>query len=135
MGIFNKGSNSKPTDSSRTTIISEGSFISGELKFKGSVHIDGEVEGSIMCENVVTVGKNGKVRGKISAEKIIINGYVEGNADCNSVEILSGGKFTGEITYNEITIEPKGIFEGTVKLKTGKIKSIKEAKEENEATG
>ncbi|SNZ06321.1 protein CcmA, bactofilin family [Persephonella hydrogeniphila] len=133
MGIFNKGDNIKPsTNSSGTTIISEGSRISGELRFNGSVHIDGDVEGNIFCEKVVTVGKKGKVKGKITAEKIIINGYAEGEADCSYVEILSGGKFVGEITYNEITIEPQGVFEGNLKLKTGKIKNIKEVKTGNE---
>ena len=133
MGIFNKGNNTKSTTTnSGTTIISEGSLISGELKFNGSVHIDGEVEGNIFCEKVVTVGKKGKVKGKITAEKIIVSGFVEGDADCTSIEIISGGKFIGEITYNEITIEPQGVFEGNLKLKTGKIKKINGAKAENE---
>ncbi|WP_293445923.1 polymer-forming cytoskeletal protein [Persephonella sp.] len=133
MGIFNKGDNPKSTAAnSGTTIISEGSHISGELKFNGSVHIDGEVEGNIFCEKVVTVGKKGKVKGKITAEKIIVSGFVEGDADCTSIEIISGGKFVGEITYNEITIEPQGVFEGNLKLKTGKIKKINGAKAENE---
>ncbi|WP_456465840.1 bactofilin family protein [Persephonella sp.] len=133
MGIFNKGDNPKSTaTNSGTTIISEGSHISGELKFNGSVHIDGEVEGNIFCEKILTVGKKGKVKGKITAEKIIVSGFIEGDAECTSIEIISGGKFIGEITYNEITIEPQGIFEGNLKLKTGKIKKINGAKAENE---
>jgi len=133
MGIFNKGDNPKSTAvSSGTTIISDGSRISGELKFNGSVHIDGEVEGNIFCEKILTVGKKGKVKGKITAEKIIVSGFVEGDAECGSIEIISGGKFVGEITYNEITIEPQGVFEGNLKLKTGKIKKINGAKAENE---
>ncbi len=90
------------------------------------------MEGNIFCEKVVTVGKKGKVKGKITAEKIIVSGFVEGDADCTSIEIISGGKFIGEITYNEITIEPQGVFEGNLKLKTGKIKKINGAKAENE---
>lgn len=124
MGIFNKWNNNEPPISNTTaTIISEGSLIFGELNFSGSVHIDGQVEGSIMCQQVVTVGKKGKVKG-------IINSYVEGNAESNIIEILSGKKFNDEITYNEIMIELKGIFEGTVKLRTGKVKSINEVKNE-----
>ncbi|HCB70632.1 MAG TPA: cell shape determination protein CcmA [Persephonella sp.] len=131
MGIFNKGDNERlPVSSSKTTIISEGSQIRGELRFSGSVHIDGYVEGNISCEGIVTVGKSGKVKGVITADKIIVKGFVDGNADCNIVEILEGGKFVGEIHYNQILIEPKGVFEGSLKVKGGKIKKIEEKKEE-----
>lgn len=123
MGIFNKGDNERlPVSSSKTTIISEGSQIRGELRFSGSVHIDGYVEGNISCEGIVTVGKSGKVKGVITADKIIVKGFVDGNADCNIVEILEGGKFVGEIHYNQILIEPKRCFEGSLKVKGGKIK-------------
>jgi len=133
MGIFDKRDNSQPSaNSGGTTIISEGSTIKGELKFSGSVHIDGEVEGNILCEKIVTVGKKGRVKGTIKSDKIIVKGFVEGNIYGDTVELLSGGKITGEITYNEIMIEPKGMFEGTAKLKTGKIKKI-EVSQENEA--
>ncbi|WP_457623022.1 bactofilin family protein [Persephonella sp.] len=101
------------------------------MRFSGSVHIDGFVEGEIYCEGVVTVGKNGEIKGLVSAEKIIIKGFVDGNADCNVVEILEGGKFVGEIQYSQIMIEPKGIFEGSLKLKGGKIKKIDSGKEEH----
>ncbi len=94
------------------------------------MHIDGYVEGNISCEGIVTVGKSGKVKGVITAEKIIVKGYIDGNADCNTAEILEGGKFVGEILYNQILIEPKGIFEGSLKIKGGKIKKIEEKKEE-----
>ena len=131
MGIFNKGDNERlPVSRSKTTIISEGSQIRGELRFSGSVHIDGYVEGNISCEGIVTVGKSGKVKGVITADKIIVKGFVDGNADCNIVEILEGGKFVGEIHYNQILIEPKGVFEGSLKVKGGKIKKIEEKKEE-----
>jgi cytoskeletal protein CcmA (bactofilin family) len=131
MGIFNKGDNERlPVGSSKTTIISEGSQIKGELKFSGSVHIDGFVDGSIFCEAVVTVGKSGKVKGFISADKIIVKGFIDGNAECNVIEILEGGKFTGEIQYNQIMIEPKGVFEGSLKIRGGKIKKIDDRKED-----
>lgn len=118
MGIFNKGDNERlPVSSSKTTIISEGSQIRGELRFSGSVHIDGYVEGNISCEGIVTVGKSGKVKGVITADKIIVKGFVDGNADCNIVEILEGGKFVGEIHYNQILIEPKGVLKDLLRLK------------------
>jgi len=97
------------------------------LKFEGSVYIDGTVEGNIDCGGTITVGKKGKVKGDVKTDKIIISGIVEGTVNCNSIEILSGGRFSGEVEFSEIVIEPKGIFEGTSKLKTGTTVTKKES--------
>jgi len=78
------------------------------------------------------VGKKGRVKGTVRSDKVIVKGYIEGNIDADSIEVLSGGRITGEIAYNEIMVEPKGTLEGTAKLKTGKIKKI-EVQQENEA--
>ena len=121
MGLFGKSHQPElPVESTKTTIISEGSFIKGDLKFSGSVHIDGEIEGNIICEKILTVGKSGKIIGIIQADKLIISGNVEGEVDCNVLEVLTGGKFRGEAQYNEIMIEHQGSVEGTLKAKRGK---------------
>ena len=118
MGLFGKSDKPElPVESTKTTIISEGSFIKGDLKFSGSVHVDGEIEGTIICEQILTIGKSGKILGTIQADKLIISGFVEGEVDCNVLEVLTGGKFIGEAQYNEIMIEHHGAVEGTLKAK------------------
>jgi len=121
MGFFGKSNQPElPVESTKTTIISEGSFIKGDLKFAGSVHVDGEIEGTIICEKILTVGKTGKIIGTIQADKLIISGDVEGEIDCNVLEVLTGGKFRGEAQYNDIMIEHNGSVEGNLRTKKGK---------------
>ena len=133
MGLFGKSNQPElPVESTKTTIISEGSFIKGDLKFSGSVHVDGEIEGTIVCEQILTIGKTGKILGTIQADKLIISGFVEGEIDCNVLEVLTGGKFIGEAQYNEIMIEHHGAVEGTLKAKKGREPLAKIKKKEGD---
>ena len=65
----------------------------------------------------VVIGKNGKVTGIISANKIVVNGIFEGNVDADSVEILSGGFVLGDICSGSFSIENGGKFDGKSSLK------------------
>ena len=104
-------------DTSGTTIIAEGTKINGKFEVDVKLHIDGEIEGTIESSNVVVIGSKGIVNGEIFAEKLVVSGELEGNADCKDIEILTGGKIIGEITSSNLVIESHGFFEGTSKVK------------------
>lgn len=84
------------------------------------MHVDGEIEGTIICEKILTIGKTGKIIGTIQADKLIISGEVEGEVDCNVLEVLTGGKFRGDAQYNDIMIEHNGSVEGNLRTKKSK---------------
>ncbi len=73
--------------------------------------------GRVFSDSIVTIGKNGKVNGEISSSRLIVNGYFEGSANCDNVEVLEGGHFSGKVTSKELVIEAKAIFEGESKIK------------------
>lgn len=81
------------------------------------MHVDGEIIGKILSDSIVTIGKQGKINGEINASRLIINGLFEGNANCDNVEVLEGGKFLGKVIAKELVIEAKAIFEGESKIK------------------
>jgi cytoskeletal protein CcmA (bactofilin family) len=116
MAIFNK-SDGKQTSSSETTIIAHAAKIDGVFNCDSRLHVDGEVKGQINSKSIVTIGKNGKVNGEIIAKRLIVNGLFEGNADCDGVEVLAGGKFLGKVISKELMIEAKAQFEGESKIK------------------
>jgi cytoskeletal protein CcmA (bactofilin family) len=72
----------------------------------------------------VTIGKQGKVFGKIEASKLIVNGLFEGDAICNSIELLKGGILRGKIVSKDLMIETKAIFEGESKIMRDSDKKI-----------
>jgi len=58
------------------------------------------------------VGRNGKINGDVHAKKLIIQGYVEGSAEADRIEIHAEGKMSGKVTSSELVIEAQAIFEG-----------------------
>lgn len=80
--------------------------------------MDGEVEGQINSSKEVNIGKNGILKGTLAAQKLIVQGNVNGTIDANRVEIKAGGHVNGEIKSNELIIESKGIFEGNSIVKS-----------------
>ena len=97
------------------SIISEGVEIEGDIHFTGPVAIYGKVLGSIVSEEIPTIGKTGDVRSDIKARDIVISGRLEGDVKATGlIEITSTGKFTGNL-YQEhamLRVEKGGIFNG-----------------------
>ncbi|NCD13054.1 MAG: polymer-forming cytoskeletal protein [Epsilonproteobacteria bacterium] len=86
--------------------------------------MDGEIIGKVLSDSIVTIGKQGRISGEIHASRLIVNGLFEGNADCENVEVLEGGKFLGKVFSKELVIEAKAIFEGESKIKTENIQTL-----------
>jgi cytoskeletal protein CcmA (bactofilin family) len=121
MAIFNNSSNdnqSVAAKNSTTTIITEGSFIKGEMTLSCDLYVDGTFDGIIDSQKSITVGKNGHIQGTIKTKHLIVQGLVSGNIDSDRIEIKSSGRVEGSIISSELIIEAKGIFEGESKIKS-----------------
>ncbi len=113
---------SKKTDqlaaiSTSATIIAAGTKISGELQVDSMVHVYGEFLGTINSKSIVSVGKTGFIEGDIVSNKLIVIGHFVGTAQCEEIEILAGGKVSGQITSSVLMVERGSFFEGESKLK------------------
>ena len=62
-----------------TTFIDEGCQLSGKLRFKEAVRIDGRIDGQIEGDNTVVVGETGRIHATLDAESVVIYGTVEGD--------------------------------------------------------
>lgn len=109
---------------SGASVVSAGTKIVGELLTADNFYIDGEIEGNIDSSNVITIGKNGKVFGTVTAKNVIIGGELKGKIECESCEILSGGKVKGEVFSASLVIEAGGILEGSSHLKNATTPAI-----------
>ena len=126
MAIFNNGdvTNKSSSTDAKTTIITAGAKITGEVELSCNLYIDGELEGSINSSKEVNVGKNGHVKGNIVTNRLVVQGYVEGSVEAERVEIKAAGHMRGEITSTELIIESKGIFEGNSIVKNNSTNSV-----------
>ena len=108
------------------SLLGMNSNLKGELKVKGTLRVDGTVEGQLDADYVI-LSETAEVKGEIKAKKIIIGGKMEGNARAQElVEIKSKGKVLGDIFTPQLTIIEGAEFNGKVEMKKVEMK-----KEEN----
>ncbi len=89
----------------------------GELSLKGTLRIDGQVDGSLDADCVI-LSESAVVKGEIKAKKIIVGGKVEGNLRAQElVEIKSKGKVWGDIFAHTLAVVEGGEFNGKVEMK------------------
>ena len=79
------------------TVIGADSTIKGELVIKGTLRIDGVVEGDIRADWVI-VGETGRILGNVQARSMVVGGRVEGNLEASEiVEMKDKAQVFGEI--------------------------------------
>ncbi len=94
------------------SLIGSGSSVKGEIQSKGTLRVDGLVEGDMTADWVV-IGEKALIKGNITARGIVVGGRVEGNLRAKEiVEIRNKGQVYGEISTSKLTIAEGGIFEG-----------------------
>lgn len=95
-----------------TTVVAQGCTVNGSLRLSCDMQVDGYVEGKIVSEKTLVISGTGRIKGELTADKVIINGLFEGDCFANSVEILPQGKAHGVIHCDDLSIERGGSFIG-----------------------
>ncbi len=96
-----------------TTIVGNDTVVEGTIITKSSVRIDGTLIGGVSAEGVVILSKNGKIKGNIMAENIVIAGVVEGNMQIREkVNVEPTGEIYGDITTKSLLIDEESVFQG-----------------------
>ena len=99
-----------------TANIGKSVVIKGELSGSEDIYLDGEVEGLIdLKQNSVTIGPNGRVKAKVSAKSVILEGKVDGNVfGSERVEVRGSAVVNGDIVTKRIVIAEGAFFKGSV---------------------
>lgn len=128
MMLFNSEKEITIDPNSTSTMQTYDAKVIGDLVGHDSVYINGEVDGCVIVDNIVVVGEEAKVKGKIQAQHVIVHGEVKGRIECDYLEIKKDalvvanteareirvlGKLQGEVIAYDLTAE-EGSFIGTV---------------------
>lgn len=96
-----------------TTFVGADTVVEGTIITKSSVRIDGSLIGGVSAEGVVILSKNGKIKGNIMAENIVVAGVVEGNMQIREkVNVEPTGEVYGDITTKSLLIDEESVFQG-----------------------
>lgn len=102
------------------TVIGADSTIKGELAIKGTLRIDGFVEGDIQADWVI-VGETGRIRGNVQARTMVVGGRVEGNLEASEIiEMKDKAQVFGEICTAKLTMSEGALFDGQSSMKKKK---------------
>jgi cytoskeletal protein CcmA (bactofilin family) len=105
-------------DAKVITIIAPGTTVTGDIKSKGTVRVEGVVHGRVYSEDTVVIQETGKVKAEIVSGQIVISGEVEGNVFAHDrLEITANGRLIGDITAPKVSIAEGVLFEGKCSMK------------------
>ncbi len=122
--MFSSKNNHSNVESHLESVIGVESSFQGTLRSKGSIRIDGKVEGGISAEGVI-LGERGEVQGDISARTVVVGGKVTGNIHATeSLELLTKCQVFGDLHAPQLLIAEGAIFEGSCLMASEKAKVI-----------
>jgi len=94
------------------TIIGPESNLKGDLTSKGTVKIDGLIEGNVTADALV-IGETGFMAGDAFVREIVMGGRLVGNIHAtDGVDIQRKGEVCGDIFAARLTIAEGGRFDG-----------------------
>lgn len=122
------------------TIIGLNVSLKGNLKNKGSIQINGTVEGEVRSDESVNIGETAKVIGPVVAKTIEISGEVKGVVEATErLELNPTARVIGDINAKNLIIKSGAVFIGksnmpqeSVATENTKPETKKEEKQEKE---
>ncbi len=98
--------------------IGQGVEFKGTINYKGSVRIDGKLDGELHTEGTLLVGKEAVITAKISAGSVISKGKITGDIKAKEkVLLLASANMDGSLNTPQLSIEEGVIFNGTIEMK------------------
>jgi cytoskeletal protein CcmA (bactofilin family) len=92
----------------KNTYIAPEIEIDGNFKGKGSIRVEGTVNGNLSITSIV-IGEHGTVNGTINATNAIVNGDLNGSIFCDSLEIMENGKINDEIKVKQLHVSGRAM--------------------------
>jgi len=100
------------------TIVGDGTRIAGKVSVKGTIRVDGIVEGDVQADWVI-VGESGKIRGNTRTRGMVVGGSVEGNIEATeTVELREKATMAGEIHTPKLGVSEGAVFDGRARMKS-----------------
>ena len=91
--------------------------VSGKLIFQEPVRIEGRFRGEVRSVELVVVGEEGMVEGKIFAPRLLIMGELRGDlVGCERVVLGPRAKVFGNIETRNLTVAEGAYFDGSVRM-------------------
>jgi cytoskeletal protein CcmA (bactofilin family) len=113
-----------PNEVPSGSLISSEVAIKGNLDAKGDVHLNGEVQGEVICD-FFSLGETGCLKGDVTAQRARIAGRIEGTISATEIVLKKSARVTGDILYDSLSVEGGALVDGKLSAKNGARKDLK----------
>ena len=97
--------------------LDEGTELSGELRFRDVLRVDGRVRGKIVSDNTLIIGETGQVDAEIDCGVVSIRGRVTGQVHGRQrIELLSGCRVMATLVSPKLLVEDGAFFQGDCRM-------------------
>ena len=93
------------------TVIAKGLKIVGSVTAEGLVEVNGQIEGELHCTSLV-IARGAHINGVVAAERVVVDGKVEGPIQGGEVILRSQAHVVGDIHHQSLAIERGAYFDG-----------------------
>jgi len=101
------------------SLIGEGVMVKGNIRFEEGLRIDGEVHGDVEAadgRSILVISEKARVRGKVRASHVIINGEVCGPVHSEELlELQPKAKIEGDVRYQTLEMHQGAHVEGLLR--------------------
>lgn len=94
------------------SVLADDLHIKGEITTSGDIELKGTVEGEVTCRTLL-IAEDAKVEGKVTAEKVVVRGTVNGQINGIRVTLSSSARVTGELVCKALSVDEEAYFDGT----------------------
>ncbi|TDJ35535.1 MAG: polymer-forming cytoskeletal family protein [Gammaproteobacteria bacterium] len=120
--MFNE--ENSPDGTKIDTVIGAQTEITGDVRFKGGLHVDGTIKGNVVADDgsssVLTVSENGVVEGEVKVPFLVIDGTVHGDVHISErIELASQARVKGNVHYKLIEMAVGAQLNGKLLHKDG----------------
>jgi cytoskeletal protein CcmA (bactofilin family) len=103
-----------------TAIVGANTEFEGILHYRGTIRIDGKVEGEIHTDGILLIGKDAVIRATVSAGTIVSCGRILGKVTATeSVKLLAPAVLKGSVTTPQLSMEEGVCFKGSLEVTAG----------------
>ena len=100
-----------------TSVLGPGITCKGDLTGSGGVRIEGAFEGGVTIQGMVVIGQSGRVNtSTLSANTVIVAGFVQGNIEAEKLEIRSSGHVWGDVKVVSFSTQEGAFLRGKVTM-------------------
>lgn len=94
--------------------------VSGKLIFHEPIRIEGHFRGEVRSPDLVVIGEEGMIEGKVFAPRILIMGELRGDVvGCDRLALGARAKVFGNIETRTLTVAEGAYLEGNIRTMRG----------------